>query len=514
MPVALIDQYGRRFQFPSSTYINQNTDMSFLTVDGLRHQVNDIFSFDIKTFAGQNDYVRTSYSNPNEQQSATQPYALNDSPATFAFWVFNPSYPTYEPGVDTNTGDIANNGAGFAYHLYGYYATMFGVQPTAKLVLPYNTIQFGGNLTIAHLHSREYWYGSTPVPQTPGYNDAWNEFDYRTLGSGFVQDDIKLFDDRLTITPGLKYFWAETKDRDQVGYYYAISGSNSNYSHFLSPTIGSNLQILPGLAVYFAYGKNIKFPEISSYYGNIAVSNANGVPIVEPVHTQPEYVNDYEAGLRFERGGFAGSVNYYRENFQNTFISVTDPLTGASTTVNGGASRYDGVELQLANDFGQVLNPAIPGDISGYLNYAHNNAIYLHSFTDSLAGSVSSGQPVGNVPANLASAGAAWAWKGWYAAVDTNFVGRVFLQNYYTGLPATAQNGSYFLTNLTLAKTIPLALGSTTALRLALNIDNLFGVKYYDAAHSDVNTDYYGRSYKEVIVGAPRAFYGSAALSF
>lgn len=513
-PTALIDQYGTRYQFPPSTYINQNTDMSFLAVGGIKHQVNDILRFDLKGFVGQNDYVRTSYSNPNEQQSATQPYSLNDSPATFAFWLFNPSYPSYEPGVDPSTDSVANNGAGFAYHLYGYYTTTYGVQPSATLSLPFNTVKVGGNLTFGHLHSREYWYGSTPVPQIPGYDNAWNEFDYRTLGSAYVQDDIKLLNDRLTITPGLKYLWAETKDSDQVGYYYGIAGSVSNYSHFLSPTIGASLKLLPGLAAYFAYGKNIKFPEISSYYGNIAVTGASGAPIIEPVHTQPEYVADYEAGLRYEKGGFTAAVGYYRENFQHTFVTVTDPVSGASTTANGGDSRYDGVELQLANDFGEIFKPMVPGDFSGYLNYAHNNAIYLHAFTDSLAGSVNSGQPVGNIPNNLVSAGIAWNWQGWTAGVDTNYVGRVYLNNYYSGLPTTATNGGYFLTNIVLAKTLPIKFGAVQGIRFAINVDNLFGVKYYDAQNSDVNTDVNGNPYKEAIIGAPRAIYGSVAIPF
>ena len=502
-PVALIDQYGTRYQFPSSTYYNQDTDMNYLAVGGVKHQVLDNLQVDLKFFAGENDYVRTSFSNPN----GAGIYSLNDAPATFAFWLFNPSYPSYEPVTGFS---VNNNGAPFQYHYYGYYATAFGVQPSATWELPFNTIKFGGNLTFGHLHSREYWYGSTPVPTIPGYNNAWNEHDLRTLGSGWVQDEISLFSDRLKITPGLKYLWAETKDFDEVGYYYGIAGGVSNYTHYLSPTVNANLALLDNVDAYFAYGKNVKFPDISSYYSNIATSDASGNPIVEAVHTQPEFVNDYEMGLRLQEQSFTAAAGYYRENFTHTFITVTDPATGASTTTNGGASLYQGVELQLQNDFGSLFSPVVPGDVSGYLNYAYNSAYYLHSFKDAVAGTVNSHQALANVPNNLVSAGAAWDWQGWYAAVDTNFVGKTYINNAYTGTPSSAWNGGYFLTNLTLAKTLPVHLGPVNALRFALNIDNLFGVKYYDAQNSDIN----GGAYKEAIVGAPRGIYGSISAKF
>ncbi len=59
---------------------------------------------------------------------------------------------------------------------------------------------------------------------------------------------------------------------------------------------------------------------------------------------------------------------------------------------------------------------------------------------------------------------------------------------------------------------MPVNFGIAKALVFTLNIDNLFGVRYYTQA--DINQTYSGSNYLEAIVGAPRAFYGSVAMQF
>ncbi|OYV40020.1 MAG: hypothetical protein B7Z81_02570, partial [Acidocella sp. 20-61-6] len=204
IPVGLLHQNGDRFQFSPNAYLKQNTSTRFQAIAGVTQQITPILSVDVKGFVAENDYSRTSYSNPADQRYGRTPYATNpamiydlpDRPSGYAYWLPNPSYDPAAVFPDAG-GDSYY---GTDYHLYAYYSNTFGVQPSVKLELPFNTIQAGGNLTISHLHSREYWYGSTPVPTIPGYNNAWNEHDYRTFGSVFAQDEISLLDNRLKIT--------------------------------------------------------------------------------------------------------------------------------------------------------------------------------------------------------------------------------------------------------------------------------------------------------------------------
>ncbi len=492
MAIDQLDQLGSRYQLPTSDYYKQNTSTNYAGIAGITQQFTPYLSVDLKGFFATNDYVRDSYCNKTFANSGYI-YPVNDC--------------SHQP-----------------YHLYAYYTSTYGLQPSATLDLPYNTIKFGGNLTISHLHSREYFSNTSPVIPNPlangNGNDFWNEHDYRTLASIYVQDEISLLNDTLKITPGVKYLYAITKDTDDPAYYYSTGGSVSNTEHYLSPTVGLSYELLPGLDAYLAYGQNVKFPEITAYYGNIDTYNpatGNYDAIVQP-HTLPEYVTDYEAGLRYESGAFTAEANYFREDFTNTFESFTNPSTGLSYTNNGGKSRREGEELQLGDDFG-TLGP-VPGDFAGYLNFAHNSATYTSNYYSGqpLVLVYAKGENVGGVPDNLVSAGADWSWGGYYAAVDVRYVGSQDLFISGGSIPAKTTAGSYYkqgsyvVTDLSLRDTIPVSFGVTKALVLSLNVDNLFGVRYFSQA--DINQNNNGNNYKEAIIGAPRAVYGDVTMKF
>ncbi len=125
------------------------------------------------------------------------------------------------------------------------------------------------------------------------------------------------------------------------------------------------------------------------------------------------------------------------------------------------------------------------------------------------------GERVGNVPNYLISSGASWTDGQYFVGVDTDYVGRTYLTNYSTYVTDAGghfTNGGYFITNLTLSDTVPVKLGIVKALKFTLNVDNLFNVHYYSV--SDINTTTGGTAYKEGLVGAPAAIYGSVTAKF
>ncbi|OYV43571.1 MAG: hypothetical protein B7Z75_07450 [Acidocella sp. 20-57-95] len=481
MPVDLLQQYGSTYQFPTSAYYKQNNSTNFLAIGGVTQQLTDTLSLDLKGFVGENDYVRNSFST-----KFVGIYSLPDG--------------SHRP-----------------YHLYAYYTNTFGVQPSLTWNLPYNTIQIGSNLTFSHEHSREYFSSTSPVipnPQANGSgNDFWNEHMLRTEGSAYIQDTISLLGDRLKIIPGVKYLWAETKNSDQAAYYYAAAASDSNYSHYLSPTLSASYELLTGLDVYAAYGQNVKFPDISAYYNSELQTNAvTGQTVNVPVTGHPEHVTDYEAGLRYVSGSLALGADYYREDFSSIFNTFTDPTTGLSSTRNGGKESYDGVEIQAGDSIPSPF-AAIPGDFGGYVNASYNHGIYSSAFTDQVSGSsVVKGQALGNVPNYLISVGGSWTNGQYFFGVDTHYIGRTFLNFANSNVSSPYTQGGYFLTNLTMSDTVPVKLGIVKALKFTLNVDNLFNVHYYAA--SDINQNSLGNNYKEGIIGAPVGVYGSVTAKF
>lgn len=503
MPQALQQQYGRSYQWPLDWTSSPIKDRNWMDIVDWKSQFADNVAFSNKLFFGRNEYLRTSYSNPLYQQSATQPYNLEDNPSGYAFWLGNPDGPTYDPAAVFGSVE-----AGTAYHFYGY--TTSGVGDTAELTLnlPNNEVVIGGNVTWGKLHSREYWYGSAPVPKIDGYNDTWDEHDHRTVSSLFAQDTVSLFDDRLHLTPGLKFIHASTTNHDIVGIYYPIAGTVKDTEHFVSPTFGANYQVADGLNVYASYGKNFKLPDISAYYGAFQ-TDANGNNTLVPPTVKPEYVEDYEIGARYRVDGFSATLNGYRENFRNTFITVTDPVTQLSHFRNGGSSRYQGVELQLREDW-QTMSA---GTFGAYFNYAHNQAKFTSSFTSDFAGQVNAGQPLAGVPQNLYSAGATWKWQGWRVDAQGRFVDKQYIDQLFAGTPTAATIKPYAVFDIGVSDTVQFASsGFGHEVRFGLNVDNLFNRHYLNTAYTD--TDYNGNDFIRGIIAAPRSVTGSVDIHF
>jgi hypothetical protein len=258
MPAPLLQKNGDFYQYPLTEANETAVDTeSMIILDYKANLVRNI-QLDNKLFGGGQNFLRTSYANPADSNS---PYELPNQAETYDYWIYDPFGPTYNPKKT-----FGSDAAGNDYHFYGYTTQAIGYSPTLTVSLPHNTVIAGGNVTYGTLHSREYWYGSEPVPQTLGYNDAWDEHDHRTFASAYIQDEIRLMGDSLTVTPGVKYIYANTKDSDAIAFFYPYGGSVSDTERFVSPTLGLNYKATDNLAFNFAFGENIKFPDISAYY--------------------------------------------------------------------------------------------------------------------------------------------------------------------------------------------------------------------------------------------------------
>jgi iron complex outermembrane receptor protein len=503
MPVALLAANGGYYQWPLSWTYEDNNDANWFTVVDYQLPFSSTIVFRNKAYGGKNDYRRTSYSNPADQQSATQPYVLENTPSGSAFWLGYPNPPGYDPAAVFGSDET-----GTQYHFYGYDSWQVGDSPTLTLALPANTVTLGGNYTYGALHSREYWYGTYDMPNRIGYNDAWDELDRRSLMSVYLQDEIALLEDALHLTPGVKYVRASTSDHDALGFFYPISGFVGDIEHFVSPTFGANFKVSPDLALYGAYGRNIKFPDITAYYGGFQ-TDANGNPQVVPVTgVKPEYVNDYELGVRWRLPMVSVTANAYRENFTNTFINSFSPTTGLTSVNNGGASRYQGEELEV---MAHLWNPG-PGQLDAHLTYSHNEAKFLKSFTTYAGVQVMSGQPLANVPKDLASVRLEWHQGGWSGDVQARYIGLQYIDQLSAGTPTANTISPHTLVDLGVARRLELGERFPRSLRLALNVDNLFNRYYYNEAFTDVDVN--NNNFVRAVPGAPRSITGTVDVAF
>jgi outer membrane receptor protein involved in Fe transport len=513
------------FQWPGNIYRSLNVDTNYLGILGFKSALSDVFSIEDEGYFGDNAYGRTSFSNP----AYPGPYFIDDQGSGYPFWTSYMGYDGYTLFPYTGSQAYGSSTAGCApvcayagtdYHFYGYNGAIYGDRAQATADLPYNKVIVGGDFNVGELHSREYWYGNATMPMVIGYNDAWDERDTRQMWSAYAQDDIHFLDDRVHITPGLKYIFAHTKDNDALGFYYSAPGADRADEHFLSPTVGASFEVIPDLDIYGSYGRNVKFPDITAFYN--AVSGQNTAPIV----VRPEYAQDFELGARYRWDGLQAEFNVYDERFTDIIFSSTN-AAGFTQYENGGAELFKGAELQLTDDFGEVW----VGSWKAYLNASYNEAVCSSPSTDDLSGvTCNPGQSLPNIPNYLLNVGLIWDYDGWHVDLQGHYVGRQQLQDYNTSLPGVAgdiapgqltENPDYFLVNVGVIKVIPIAWGPANALRLALHVDNLFDKHYFSSAetNTDLNNgfnpttgnqllDFYG------LAGEPRAVFGSVSLYF
>jgi outer membrane receptor protein involved in Fe transport len=513
MPVALLQQDGKFYQWPTSVAYENDRDSNWLGILDFRAQLAPNVSFDSKFFGGFNDYYRTSYANPADSWSPTQPYELPNQAETYDYWIYNPNGPYYNPKKTFGSNPLGND-----YHFYGYRTWGAGYTPTLTIDLPHNNVIVGGNITYGELYSREYWYGAYDMPMTVDYNDAWDEHDQRLFASVYIQDEIDLFDKRLSLTPGVKYLFAHTSDTDAVGFFYPYGGSVGNDASFIAPTLGVNYKVTDQFAVYAAFGENIKFPDITAYYNGIPGTTAATPPAIPPVTVQPEHVNDYELGLRYQQDGLSGSLAFYREDFTHTFIDAFNPSTYLTVVSNGGGSRYQGVELQVLDDFG-----AQPwGDLKATVSFAYNEANFTSTFqSDYVGGSnsnadvtVTKGEPLADVPNILFSAGLDWTYEGWRLDLAGRYVGSQYTDNTSSGTPSNTKIAGYAVIDIGVSKLIQFhgLDGRPSSIKLSLNVNNLLNQYYYNQAYTQ--QDYNNNNYLLASPGAPRSVIGAIEMAF
>jgi outer membrane receptor protein involved in Fe transport len=499
MPTALANANGGYYQYSPSVAYENDKDSEYLAIVDTQFKLSKSVDFDQKFFAGDNNYRRVSFANPADYESATQPYELYSQGGTSYFW--KPAYgyvngPSYVPASVFGSTVLGDD-----YHLYKYSTWGYGWQPTVTADLPANHVTAGANITVARLHSAEYWYGNSTVPAILGYNDTWDEHDQRVIGSVYIQDDIHLFDDRLHATPGLKYIYAYTADVDDVGIYYPFRGTPSIHDTFLSPTLGVDYKWTDDFATFLAFGENFKLPDITALYNGVAgnaneLANGTYVPFSPTVSTiKPEYVYDYEFGARYHHGGLSAEIDFYREDFFNTFIDASNEATGSTLVTNGGSSRYQGVEVRLLDNF----HLANYGDLQTFVNYSYNQATFRSSFyTDSngadldAAGAlVTKGEEMGDVPEQLVSFGGTWLYDGFRATLRGRYIGPQETLDYNTGVPDGVKIEGYFLMDIGLAKTFNLHnLPWAKTVKLGVDLNNVFNKYYYNYADTSCS-EYY-----------------------
>lgn len=189
-------------------------------------------------------------------------------------------------------------------------------------------------------------------------------------GSAYAQDELAFFEDKLRLSLGLRFTYAETAGKTKTA---------DMRDQVWSPRVGLSYSINQETSVYALYDQSFVPQSGTDFFGNAF---------------KPVKGNDLEAGVKRDwfNGAWTTSASVYRINRVNALTPDTDPTHVNGTTtyqVQLGATQSKGVELD------------INGEIVKGLNLVAN-----YAYTDSRIKKETPGQPtriVGNVTAGTAN---------------------------------------------------------------------------------------------------------------
>ncbi len=276
VPLPLLQKYGRSFQWAPNIWNDHTTTSSYTTILGWKSILNQYILAKSKFFITQNNNDRTAYANA-AYKAGYDGYPLPTALKSYA----NPSKTGRPSNTYNPTALFGNSYNGTQYQRYVDNFGNAGLMPSLTFLLPNNTVTLGGLYMFSKDHSAEYWYGQPAVPMINGYNDAWDEHDTRNYGDVYLQDRITLFNHRLILTPGAKYYLVDTTSNDVEGYYYNYGGSVSNTFNYWEPSFGVSFLATKNADLYFHYGRVYKVPNISAYYSVIGSTPTPGPMLVK-----------------------------------------------------------------------------------------------------------------------------------------------------------------------------------------------------------------------------------------
>jgi hemoglobin/transferrin/lactoferrin receptor protein len=175
-----------------------------------------------------------------------------------------------------------------------------------------------------------------------------------TRVDGFIQDEVSFLDNRVIITPGIRYATYELDPRPNP-FYKPVPGNEPHeiQSEKLVKQLGTVLKFDSNYSLVGRYAEGFKMPTAQQLYTSLPnFDGANGSLIPAP-NLRPEQVKSYEAGLRaqFNTGYF--SVTFFKADYKDfiqsfvevpstTFPGVLDYTYRNLSTVNVRGIEFAG----------------------------------------------------------------------------------------------------------------------------------------------------------------------------
>lgn len=313
----------------------------------------------------------------------------------------------------------------------------------------------------------------------------------------YAHNEMGFLDNRMRITPGVRFDWYEEKPQDTPSYTrsaaYQGSLPRSSSDNAWSPRVRfeydilKNAPVVKDLTLFAQWSKGFRAPTASELYGNFGAVGTylrQGNP-----NLLPEIANGVDLGLRFGDKALGGSVTYFHTRYRN-FIETVQiapaggdyPQGGIQGTRNVARAEISGVEANLHYAFAP-------------------NWLVRGSFAYTEGKNKTAGTYLNSIPPVQGIVAVAYGTDVWGAEVSAKIAGKRDKVAALAGTNAGFVAPSYAVFNAS-AWWRPMQ-----DLELQVGVYNIFDKKYFDAVSIPTGTlaqarDYYsepGRTVKATL---------------
>jgi iron complex outermembrane receptor protein len=537
-PEALIQQYGAKYNFPTSEGFYNQAGQFLTTILSDETYINPHMIFDGSLFYLHNAQQIDSYDSVDNSENGA--YLANiQTPYNF-FGPVGPGTNFYQPGYFTYdpTAAFGSPGAGETDEYLTGHENTVGIDPKLNIFAgDHNTITIGGLLAKdSSSPLNQYWYGGDAAKenQIDGYNSATFGGGYqRSVYVAYIQDKITLLNDKLQILIGGKVD-AAYSSHIQV----ETNGSYDpqklqNFTKVGEPYVGIAYNLPDHFVAYGSFGKSSLFAPTSDY----ASGADSGIPGGTTAPT-PELVRTYEGGIRYDTPRLYLNLDYYYQSIADGFAYFQNFVTDQEYYANTSGYLLRGLEA--------AAEYRVTPELSVYANGSVNRAIYTKSsfgfvtLQQEQFGYGFTGTPVSNTPQSTANVGVDYDSGPFSLRLAGQYTGQEY-ETYDlraepygspavppspsnpTGTPAVAANPlngatttnthvtnpPNFIVNLLLGYDLPIHLQHVQKVNVELNVQNLLGERYYVYQYSseDPLNGYYSYTpeFSSGFIGSPRS---------
>jgi iron complex outermembrane receptor protein len=390
----------------------------------------------------------------------------------------------------------------------------FGWIPRLRLAHADGALTMGGELRFHDGRHIGTVLSGNGLP--PGIEPEHVFYDYhpRTLSGGlFLREEWRAAE-RLLVTGDLGWRHQSYRMRGDLTdpTYHPIAVRFDQRYDFAVPRLGVTWTPRPTLNAFVAWSHASREPAFRDLYdaegpGSLPLYRDAAVGDYREPLIRPERVNDYEAGVHWQRDGDGLGANLFRMDFRDELVYAGQFNTDLGYPILGNAARsvHQGIELSARLE-GSLGTARLALDANGTLSDNHF-VRYREIYGTSPGDTVSyDGKAIGFFPAALGNVGARLAWRGATLGAQTQLVGRMYLDNSEDAAGSVAPHAV-----LNLSGGYRLARAEGPAVEFSVRVFNALDGRYETGGYSYL---YLGTRYTDFIPAATRNALAEVRMEF